>query len=49
MGLTQPGGLLAALPADVVLRRAERPRGLRRDDEVGRALPETVIGQLARP
>ena len=46
MGLTQPGGVLAALPADVVLRRAERPRGLRRDDEVGRALPETVIGQL---
>lgn len=49
MGLTQPGGLLAALPADVVLRRAERPRGLRRDDEVGRALPETVIGQLLDP
>lgn len=49
MGLTQPGGLLAALPADVVLRRAERPRGLRRDDEVGRALPETVIRQLLDP
>lgn len=49
MGLTQPGGVLAALPADVVLRRAERPRGLRRDDEVGRALPETVIAQLLDP
>jgi integrase len=49
MGLTQPGGVLAALPADVVLRRAERPRGLRRDDEVGRALPETVLAQLLDP
>jgi integrase len=49
MGLTQTGGVLAALPADVVLRRAERPRGLRRDDEVGRALPETVLAQLLDP
>jgi len=49
MGLTQPGGVLAALPGDVVLRRAERPRGLRRDDEVGRALPETVLSQLLDP
>lgn len=49
MGLTQPGGVLAGLPDDVVLRRAERPRGLRRDDEVGRALPETVLSQLLDP
>jgi integrase len=49
MGLTQPGGVLAGLPEDVVLRRADRPRGLRRDDEVGRALPEAVISQLLDP
>jgi len=49
MGLTQPGAVLAGLPDDVVIRRAERPRGLRRDDEVGRALPEVVISQLLDP
>jgi len=49
MGLTHPGGVLTALPDDVVLRRAERPRGLRRDDEVGRALPESVLAQLLTP
>lgn len=37
MGLTRPGGALAGLLDEVVLRRAERPRGLRHDDEVGRA------------
>jgi integrase len=49
MGLTYPGAPLAGLPADVVLRRAERPRTSRRDDEVGRALPETVLAQLLDP
>ena len=49
MGLTQPGAVLAGLPGDVVIRRAERPRGPRRDDEAGRALPETVMSQLLDP
>ena len=49
MGLTQPGAVLAGLPGDVVIRRTERPRGLRRDDEAGRALPETVMSQLLDP
>ena len=49
MGLTQPGAVLAGLPGDVVIRRAERPRGLRRDDEAGRALPEVVMSQLLSP
>lgn len=46
MGLTQPGRELAALPDDVVIRAAERPPTMRRDDEVGKALPEAVIAQL---
>lgn len=33
MGLTDPGGPLAGLADPVVVRRAERPRGTRRDDE----------------
>lgn len=49
MGLTQPGAVLAALPDDIVIRRAERPVGTRRDDEVGRALPEGVMAQLLSP
>ena len=49
MGLTQPGAVLGALPDSVVFRRAERPRGARRDDEVGLALPEAVIAQLLNP
>ena len=49
VGLTQPGAVLAGLPGDVVIRQAERPRPLRRDDEAGRALPETVMGQLLDP
>jgi integrase len=46
MGLTQPGSVLAGLPEDVVIRRRERPREARRDDAVGRALPEVVLAQL---
>jgi integrase len=49
MGLTQPGSVLAGLPGDVLIRRAERPRGLRRDGEAGRALPEVVMSQLLSP
>lgn len=49
MGLTQSGAVLAALPADVVIRQAERPRERRRDDEVGLALPEVVMSQLLAP
>jgi integrase len=46
MGLSTPGRPLAALPDDVVIRRAERPRSTRRDDEVGLALPDVVMAQL---
>ena len=49
MGLTNPGGVLAALGDDVVIRRVERPRTRRSDDEVGRALPEVVMRQLLSP
>ena len=49
MGLTQPGAALAGLPDDVVIRRAERPRGLRRDDQAGQALPQIVMSQLLDP
>jgi integrase len=49
MGLTNPGGALAALGDDVVIRRVERPRTRRSDDEVGRALPEVVMRQLLSP
>lgn len=49
MGLTQPGRELAALPDDVVIRAVERPATTRRDDEVGKALPDTVIAQLLAP
>ncbi len=49
MGLTQLGRELAALPDDVVIRAAERPSATRRDDEVGKALPETVLAQLLDP
>jgi integrase len=49
MGLTNPGGGLAALGDDVVIRRVERPRARRSDDEVGRALPEVVMRQLLSP
>jgi integrase len=49
MGLTQPGRELAALPDDVVIRAVERPATTRRDDEVGKALPDTVIAQLLSP
>jgi hypothetical protein len=49
MGLTQPGAALAGLPDEVVLRRSERPRAARRDDEPGRALPEAVMSQLLDP
>jgi integrase len=46
MGLTQPGGLLGRLGDDVTIRRHERPKTARRDDEVGLALPEVVMAQL---
>ena len=49
MGLTQPGRELALLPDDVVIRAAERPATTRRDDEVAKALPDTVIAQLLNP
>ena len=49
MGLSQPGAALAPLGDDVVIRRAERPRSTRRDDEVGLALPEVVMAQLLSP
>jgi integrase len=49
MGLTQVGRELASLPNDVVIRAAERPANPRRDDEVGKALPDTVIAQLLAP
>ncbi len=49
MGLTEPAGPLGALPGDVVIRRAERPRGTRRDDEAGLALPGPVMAQLLSP
>ena len=49
MGLTQPGRELACLPDDVVIRAAERPATVRRDDEVGKALPDEVIAQLLDP
>lgn len=45
-GLTAPGGPAAGLADDVAVRRAERPRVTRHDDEVGRALPEAVMAQL---
>ena len=48
MGLTNPGGALAALGDDVVIRRSERPRTRRSDDEVGRALPEVVMPNCCR-
>ena len=46
MGLTHPGTEAALLPDDIVIRRGERPRARRRDDEVGRALPQVVLDQL---
>ena len=46
MGLAEPGGVLARLPGDVTIRPAERPRRARRDDAVGRALPDSVLAQL---
>ena len=46
MGLAQTGGLLGHLGDDVIIRRRERPRAARRDDEVGLALPEVVMAQL---
>jgi integrase len=49
MGLTQPGAVLAALGDDVVIRRRERPPGIRADDEVGKALPDAVMAQLLSP
>jgi integrase len=49
MGLTEPGGALARLPGDVVVRPGERPRRPRPDDAVGRALPEVVMAQLLLP
>lgn len=49
MGLTGPGGPLAGLADPVMVRRAERPRSTRRDDEVGKALPEAVMAQLLNP
>jgi integrase len=49
MGLAQPGRELAALAGDVVIRAAERPATTRRDDEIGKALPEAVIAQLLSP
>jgi integrase len=49
MGLTQPGAVLAGLPDDMVIRRTERPRQARHDDEVGRALPQVVLSQLLDP
>ena len=44
-----PGAVLAGLPGDVVIRRGERPRGPRGDDEVGRALPEIVMASCSIP
>ncbi|MGH9186605.1 MAG: hypothetical protein ACRD0U_12440, partial [Acidimicrobiales bacterium] len=49
MGLTQSGRELASLPDDVVIRAVERPATVRRDDEVGKALPDAVIAQLLDP
>jgi integrase len=49
MGLRSPGSVLATLPDDVVVRRSERPRTRRADDEVGRALPDVVMRQLLSP
>jgi integrase len=49
MGLGERGAVLGALPDDVVVRRSERPRTKRRDDEVGRALPTIVMAQLLSP
>ena len=46
MGLTHPGAEAALLPDDIVIRTGERPRARRRDDEVGRALPQVVLDQL---
>jgi integrase len=46
MGLAQHGAVLASLADDVVVRRGERPRSNRRDDEVGLALPEMLMAQL---
>ncbi len=48
-GLAEPGGVLAGLPGDVAIRPGERPRRPRRDDAVGRALPEVVMAQLLSP
>ncbi len=46
-GLTQRGEVLARLPDDVVLRRADHPPPLRREgDDIGLALPEAVLAQL---
>ncbi len=49
MGLAQTAGPLGDLPDDVTIRRAERPRSTRRDDEAGLALPEAVMAQLLSP
>lgn len=49
MGLTHPGRELVRLPDDVVVRSVERPSSARRDDEVGKALPEPVVAQLLAP
>lgn len=49
MGLTQSRRELATLPDDVVVRAAERPATVRRDDEVGKALPDAVVAQLLGP
>ena len=49
MGLTHTGRELASLPDDVVIRAVERPASTRRDDDVGKALPEAVLAQLLDP
>lgn len=48
MGLSRPGGPLAGLPEDVILRPSDRIRSASLD-EGGRALPQTVIDQLLAP
>ncbi len=48
MGLSRPGGPLADLAGDVMLRRGDKLKAVPRG-EPGRALPQTVMDQLLDP
>lgn len=49
LGLASSGGPMACLAEEVTLRRSDRPPRQRKDDEIGRALPDAVMAQLLSP